>query len=254
MRFALLGSGSEGNALVVQSGRSLILLDCGFSLKETTARLARLGLVPESLSGILVTHEHGDHIAGVARLARKHSLPVWLTHGTLRAQEAAFAGLDITEIDSHKLFAIGDVQVQPYPVPHDAGEPVQFVFGDGARRLGVLTDAGHATQHVEATLSGCDALVLECNHDSGMLADGDYPWHLKQRVSGRFGHLSNDEAAALLTRLDNSRLQHIVAAHLSRKNNRPELAVRAISGVLGCSGDWVGVAMQQEGTDWREIA
>ena len=253
MRFALLGSGSEGNALVVQSGRSLILLDCGFSLKETTARLARLGLAPESLSGILVTHEHGDHIAGVARLARKHSLPVWLTHGTLRAQEAAFAGLAITEIDSHKLFAIGDVQVQPYPVPHDAGEPVQFVFGDGARRLGVLTDAGHATQHVEATLSGCDALVLECNHDSGMLADGDYPWHLKQRVGGRFGHLNNDEAAALLARLDNSRLQHIVAAHLSRKNNRPALAVQALSAVLGCSEKWVGVAMQQEGMDWREI-
>lgn len=253
MRFALLGSGSEGNALVVQAGRSLLLLDCGFSLKETAARMARLGLVPESLSGILVTHEHSDHISGVARLARKHSIPVWLTHGTLRAQEATFAEIDITEIDSHNLFAIGDVQVQPYPVPHDAGEPVQFVFGDGAKRLGVLTDAGHATQHVETILNGCDALVLECNHDSGMLADGDYPWHLKQRVGGRYGHLSNDAAAALLARLDNSRLQHIVAAHLSRKNNLPELAVRALSGILGCGGDWVGVATQHEGMGWREI-
>jgi phosphoribosyl 1,2-cyclic phosphodiesterase len=254
MRFALLGSGSEGNSLVVQAGRTSILLDCGFSLSETVARLSRLGLPPESLNGIVVTHEHGDHISGVAKLARKFSIPVWLTHGTLRTQSAAFAALPITEINTHNAFAIGGVEVQPFPVPHDAGEPVQFVFGDGAKRLGVLTDAGHVSQHIEATLSGCNALVLECNHDAGMLADGDYPYRLKQRVGGRFGHLNNDDAAALLGRLDNSRLQHIVAAHLSRKNNQPELAVRALSGALGCDEDWIAVATQDEGLDWREIA
>jgi phosphoribosyl 1,2-cyclic phosphodiesterase len=254
MRFALLGSGSEGNALVVQAGRTSVLLDCGFSLSATVARLSRLGLSPESLHGIVVTHEHGDHISGVAKLARRFSIPVWLSHGTLRAQSAAFAGLGVTEIDTHSAFAIGDMEVQPYPVPHDAGEPVQFVFGDGAKRLGVLTDAGHATPYIEATLGGCDALVLECNHDAGMLADGDYPYHLKQRVGGRFGHLSNDDAGALLRRLDSSRLQHIVAAHLSRKNNLPELAVRALSGALGCAADWIAVATQDEGLDWREIA
>lgn len=253
MRFALLGSGSEGNALVVQAGGTSILLDCGFSLSETVARLARLGLDPQALNGIVVTHEHGDHISGVARLARKFSIPVWLSHGTLRAQSAAFAGIPVSEINIHSKFAIGDMEVQPYPVPHDAGEPVQFVFGDGAKRLGVLTDAGHASPHIEATLSGCDALVLECNHDAGMLADGDYPYHLKQRVGGRFGHLNNDDAAALLGRLDNGRLQHIVAAHLSSKNNRPELAIRALSGVLGCAGSWVAIATQEEGLDWREI-
>lgn len=253
MRFALLGSGSEGNALVVQAGRTCILLDCGFSLSETVSRMARLGLQAEQLDGIVVTHEHGDHISGVARLARKFSLPVWLTHGTLRAQSAAFAGFPINEINPHLAFAIGDVLVQPYPVPHDAAEPVQFVFSDGMRRLGVLTDAGSATPHIEATLNGCHALVLECNHDSRMLADGDYPYSLKQRVGGRYGHLNNADAAALLGRLDNSRLQHIVAAHLSSKNNAAELAVAALSGVLGCLPELVGVATQAQGLDWREI-
>ncbi len=253
MRFALLGSGSEGNALVVEAGRTRILLDCGFSLSETVSRLARIGLEAEQLDGIVVTHEHGDHISGVARLARKYSLPVWLTHGTLRAQRAAFSGFPVNEINPHLAFAIGDVQVQPYPVPHDAAEPVQFVFGDGKHRLGVLTDAGSATPHIEVTLSGCDALVLECNHDAEMLRTGDYHYTLKQRVGGRYGHLNNADAAALLGRLDNSRLQHIVAAHLSSKNNVAELAVEALSGVLGCPPEEVGVATQSQGLDWREI-
>jgi phosphoribosyl 1,2-cyclic phosphodiesterase len=254
MRFAVLGSGSEGNALVVQVGKTCVLLDCGFSLSETVLRLARLDLQADQLDGIVVTHEHGDHISGVARLARKFNLPVWLTHGTLRAQNGAWAGVSVTEINPHLPFAIGDVQVQPYPVPHDAAEPVQYVFSDGERRLGVLTDAGGATQHIEATLSGCHALVLECNHDAEMLRTGDYPWSLKQRVGGRYGHLNNADAAALLGRLDNSRLQHVVAAHLSQKNNAAELAVAALSEVLACAPDHVAVATQELGLDWREIA
>ncbi|MDO8990390.1 MAG: MBL fold metallo-hydrolase [Sideroxyarcus sp.] len=253
MRFAVLGSGSEGNALVVQVNQSRVLLDCGFSLSETLARLARLGLQAEQLDGIVVTHEHGDHISGVARLARKFNLPVWLTHGTLRTQNAAFAELAITEINPHLPFAIGDVRVQPYPVPHDAAEPVQFVFGDGVRKLGVLTDAGSSTPHIEATLNGCHALVLECNHDARMLAEGDYHFRLKQRVGGRYGHLNNADAAALLGRLDNSRLQHIVAAHLSRKNNDVDLVVEALSGVAGCAPEQIAVATQEQGLDWREI-
>lgn len=254
MRFASLGSGSEGNALVVQAGQTCVLMDCGFTLAETGARLARLGLAAEHLSGIVVTHEHGDHIAGVMRLARKHSIPVWLTHGTLRAQFKSLGDLPkLTEIDSHSLFAIGELQMQPYAVPHDAAEPVQYVFSDGAKWLGVLTDAGCSTPHIEATLSGCDALVLECNHDATLLASGDYPISLKQRVGGRFGHLNNADAAALLARLDSSRLQHIVAAHLSRKNNTPELAVRALSAALNCSEDWIAVATQQDGLGWCEV-
>lgn len=254
MRFASLGSGSEGNALVVQAGQTCVLMDCGFALAETGARLARLGLSAGHLSGIVVTHEHGDHIAGVARLARKHAIPVWLTHGTLRAQSKSLGDLpNLTEIDPHTAFDIGELRVQPYAVPHDAAEPVQYVFSDGVRRLGVLTDTGCATPHIEAALSGCDALVLECNHDAGMLAGGDYPFRLKQRVGGRFGHLNNADAAALLSRLDNTRLQHIVAAHLSRKNNTPQLAVSALSAVLNCKEDWISVATQDEGLGWREI-
>ena len=254
MRFASLGSGSEGNALVVQAGQTCVLMDCGFTLAGTAARLARIGLAVEQLSGIVVTHEHGDHIAGVARLARKHSIPVWLTHGTLQAQYSMLADLvNLIEIDPHHAFAIGELRVQPYAVPHDAAEPVQYVFSNGAKRLGVLTDSGCSTPHIEATLNGCDALVLECNHDNAMLINGDYPASLKQRVGGRFGHLNNADAAALLARLDSRRLQHIVAAHLSRKNNTRELAVSALSTALNCTADWIAVATQQDGLGWREI-
>lgn len=254
MRFASLGSGSEGNALAVQVGQTCVLMDCGFSLTDTVARLARLGLIADNLSGIVVTHEHGDHIAGVARLARKHSIPVWLTYGTLQMHFKALHGLSgLTEISPHLSFSIGDLQIQPYSVPHDAAEPVQYVFSDGSKRLGVLTDTGCATPHIEATLNGCDALVLECNHDTALLANSDYPYSLKQRVGGRFGHLSNADAAVLLAKLDNRSLQHVVAAHLSRKNNTQELAVAALSAALGCDPGWIAVATQQEGLEWRDI-
>lgn len=253
MRFALLGSGSEGNALLVQAGASTVLMDCGFSVTETNFRLARLGLQADQLSAILVTHEHGDHINGVAALARKYTLPVWMTHGTLRTQHKKFSAIKVHEINPHPSFEIGDIEVQPYLVPHDADEPVQYVFSDGAVRLGVLTDTGHATPHIEQMLTACEALVLECNHDEAMLRAGRYPASLKQRVGGQFGHLNNQQAATLLQRLDTSRLQHIVAAHLSKHNNLPQLAVSALSQALNCGENWVAVADQQTGLDWREI-
>jgi len=255
MRFSSLGSGSEGNALLVAAGQTHVLMDCGFGLRDTLSRLARLGIAPEQLSGIVVTHEHGDHIGGVAKLARKFGLPVWLTHGTLRSQTKAFSGItSLHEIGPQQAFAIGDLEIIPYPVPHDATEPVQFVFSDGARKLGVLTDTGSGTPHMEEMLSACDALVLECNHDHDMLMGGPYPYSLKQRVSGRYGHLSNAEAAGILSRLDKSRLQHLVAAHLSQKNNTPELAVQALCGAMDCTKEWVCVATQELGFGWREIA
>lgn len=233
----------------------MLLMDCGFGLQDALRRLAQLGVAAEQLSGIVVTHEHGDHVGGVARLARKFGLPVWLTHGTLRSQPEVFAGIaGLNEIDSHLSFAIGDIEVFPYPVPHDAAEPVQFVFSDGARRLGVLTDAGCGTAHIEQMLNGCQALVLECNHDRDMLMNGSYPYSLKLRVSSRLGHLSNLEAAGILGRLDTGRLQHLIAAHLSRKNNTAELALQALCGVLDCGSNWIGVATQEEGFGWREIA
>ena len=138
-------------------------------------------------------------------------------------------------------------------MPHDAREPVQFVCSDGEWRLGVLTDLGVSTAHVEASLSGCHALVLECNHDPEMLANGDYPYSLKLRIAGKFGHLDNDAAAALLAKLDNSKLKHLFAAHLSQHNNRPELARAALAQAVNCDPDWVGIADQHTGFAWREF-
>jgi phosphoribosyl 1,2-cyclic phosphodiesterase len=254
MRFASLGSGSGGNALVVEAGATRVLVDCGFSVEETERRLARLGLAGGDLAGILVTHEHGDHADGATAFARRHRIGVWMTHGTLRAtQDTGAPDASVTVIESDAPFALGDLEVSPFPVPHDAREPVQFLLGDGVRRVGVLTDIGASTRHVEAMLSGCDALVLECNHDERMLAEGRYPAWLKARIGGPFGHLANGAAAALLAALDRSRLRHVVAAHLSEANNRPELARAALAGVLGCDESWIGVAEQARGFDWREV-
>jgi phosphoribosyl 1,2-cyclic phosphodiesterase len=144
------------------------------------------------------------------------------------------------------------LSVEPFPVPHDAREPVQYVFSDGAARLGVVTDLGSVTQHVVEKLSGCEALVIECNHDLDMLMEGPYPVSLKHRVSGRFGHLSNLDAQRLVSALERSRLRHLIAAHLSQQNNRPELAVRALSAGAGCEPGWIGVATQDDGFAWRE--
>lgn len=254
MRFASLGSGSEGNALVVEAGQTCIMLDCGFGLADSVYRLERLGLGPDHITAIVITHEHSDHIGGVARFARKYRTPIWLTHGTLTWLAPDVRSELLHEIDSHDAFAIQDIRVQPFPVPHDAREPAQFVFSDGKHRLGVLTDLGCSTPHVEASLSGVDGLVLECNHDLTMLMQGPYPANLKQRVAGRFGHLDNLAAARLLGQLDRSRLQHVLAAHLSRQNNRPELAASALASVLGCTLQWVGIADQSLGFVWREFA
>jgi len=254
MRFASLGSGSQGNSLVVEAGRTRLLLDCGFGLAAAVSRLGRLGLVPEDLSAIVVTHEHDDHIGGVARLARRHRIPVWLTPGTLAGFEALFADVEqISMVQNYGAFTIGDLHVQPYPVPHDAREPAQFVFGDGVRRLGVLTDVGCSTPHIESVLSGCDALVLECNHDVEMLRTSSYPQRLRERIGGRFGHLDNGAAAALLSRLDNGKLKHLVAAHLSQENNRPDLARAALAAVMNCEPEWIAIADQAEGLAWRQI-
>jgi len=254
MRFASLGSGSEGNGLVVEVGDTRVLIDCGFRLRETVARLLRLGLAPDSIAAVLVTHEHQDHIGGVAAFARRYRVPVWLTFGTLEMAGERFARLPkVCGFDSHDAFAIGMVEVRPFPVPHDAREPVQFVVGDGVHRLGVLTDIGTTTRYVEASLSGCDALVLECNHDLGMLEDGDYPWPLKQRIASRLGHLHNEAAAALLAALDTSRLKHIIAAHLSQQNNTPDMARAALSNALNCEPGWIGIADQHDGFGWRHM-
>ena len=256
LRFASIGSGSKGNCLVAEAGSTRLLLDCGLSPRETERRLARIGLAASDISGILVTHEHDDHAGQAYPFAAQHGLPVWLTHGTqvAMAESGKVPGdVDTRTILGRDAFAIGDLEVRPYTVPHDAREPVQFVLSDGASRLGVLTDIGATTAHVEATLSGCDALVLECNHDVDMIWGGDYPKWLKERITGPFGHLSNRQAEQLLGALDRSRLKHVFAAHLSHQNNRPELAREALARAMGCAADWIGLSTQEEGFGWREL-
>jgi phosphoribosyl 1,2-cyclic phosphodiesterase len=257
MRFASLGSGSLGNALIVEAGCTCVMLDCGFSARETENRLARAGLDPARLSALVVTHEHDDHSAGVFGFARRHRVPVWLSHGTLAALRDADpnieAGVKVSLTCGGQPFGIGDLLVLPYTVPHDAREPMQFVFSDGTRRLGVLTDAGCSTRHIEDVLSGCDALVIEANHDLEMLRNGSYPPALKARIAGRLGHLDNTAAADILAAVHQGRLKHVVAAHLSRHNNKPEYARNALAATLCCEPTWIGIATQETGFDWRDL-
>lgn len=249
MRFASLGSGSRGNATIIEAGATRVLVDCGFGPRQLAQRLARLGLVPDDVDAILVTHEHSDHVGGVAAVAARFGIPVFMTHGT-HGFAAPDPAVRVSLFDSHTAFALGDLEIHPFPVPHDAREPVQFVFADGRHRCGVLTDAGHVTSHIVAMLDGCDALVLECNHDAEMLARGSYPRALKQRIAGRFGHLDNAAAADLLRQIDRCRLQHVVCAHLSQENNTPELAKAAVALAVDAAPDEIVAADQDGGFGW----
>jgi phosphoribosyl 1,2-cyclic phosphodiesterase len=252
LRFTSLASGSSGNCLVVESGATRVMMDCGLSTAETKARLESRGLKPSDVTGVVVTHEHDDHLGGVARFAKRYALPVYLTRGTAQWLPPDFPAVLIHYIDSHTPFAIDGIAVEPFPVPHDAREPVQYTFSDGDARLGVVTDLGTITQHVVEKLSGCHALVIECNHDLDMLMEGPYPVGLKQRVAGRFGHLCNADAGHLVAALERSSLRHLIAAHLSQQNNKPSLAVEALATAAGCEKEWIGVASQDGGFDWRD--
>jgi len=239
----------------VQSGATTtrVLLDCGFSAREVERRLARLGSGVEGLDAILITHEHSDHIGSALTLARKWSIPLYMSWGTARAVGADEADVDLHVLWGDEAVTIGDLSVLPYTVPHDAREPLQYVLSDGAGRLGVLTDVGTSTPHISTVLNGCDALVLECNHDVRMLAQSRYPQSLKARIGGNHGHLNNEAAAEILASLDRSRLRHLIAAHLSQQNNSPELARAAMAGVLGAAATEVVVASQDDGFDWLSL-
>ncbi len=252
MQFASLGSGSRGNSTLIETDGTAILIDCGFSMRETERRLQRLSRDMQQVTAILVTHEHGDHVRGVASLAKKYDIPVWSSRGTAKA-----AKLEELQqwscIDIHQVFEINNIQIQPIPVPHDAKEPCQFIFSDGDWRIGILTDTGSITPYIEEQYSACDAFILEANHDEDMLANGSYPTSLKHRVGGDYGHLNNSQAKDLLNAIDISKLQYLVASHISDKNNTVALARDKMSEALDADASWIDIASQEEGLDWRVL-
>jgi phosphoribosyl 1,2-cyclic phosphodiesterase len=253
-RFASLGSGSRGNATLVQAGGTSVMVDCGFAARELVARCEGLGFDPATLAAILVTHEHGDHTRGVGAVARRFGIPVWMSHGTWRASRFGEIA-DLNLFAGHEGdFRIGDLLVTPVPVPHDAREPTQFVFTRDRLRLGLLTDLGSITPRVLRAFDGLDALLLECNHDLELIANGPYPPSLQARVGGHYGHLNNAQAADFLRQIDHGRLRHLVAGHLSEKNNAPELARLALESVSADLGDCLSLLIQDRASDWFAIA
>ncbi len=251
MRIASLGSGSRGNATLIQYRETTLLVDNGFSLRQFNRRLSRLGLSAESIDAVLLTHEHSDHSGGVERLCRSCGIPLWTAVGTARALFAP--DFEYRPLVAGRRIEIGDIEVLPVTVPHDASEPLQFVFrqADGGKRLGILTDTGHITTHIVEAFGGLDGLLLEFNYDPDMLESGPYPEMLKQRVGGNHGHLSNDQSIGLLRRIDTRALGCLIAAHISEKNNTPSI----VAGLLAQLEDVPApvLASQDEGFDWISI-
>jgi phosphoribosyl 1,2-cyclic phosphodiesterase len=251
MRFAVLGSGSRGNATLIESNGTRLLLDCGFGLREIESRLGQLDVQPRDLAAIVVTHEHSDHVAGVARLARRYDLDVWVTPGTWK-------GAGSPETPRLRMFCsharsvrIDAVVLRPVPVPHDAREPCQFSFEADGRRLGILTDAGSLTPRICDGLRECDTLMLEANHDLELLRNGPYPPSVQSRVAGRLGHLSNGQCAELFERVNHSGLERLLLAHISSQNNRRDLAVAALREVRS---DVEPLITEQDScTGWFEV-
>ncbi|MEO7152557.1 MAG: MBL fold metallo-hydrolase [Burkholderiaceae bacterium] len=258
IRFRSLGSGSSGNATLVEAGdgghTTRLLVDCGFTQRELAQRLAASGLAAEDLDAIFITHEHADHVGCAVPLARRHDIALWTSRGTWRAiGEPDLPGLLHYARDAEPI-DLGGLQLHPYTVPHDAIEPLQLRCSDGATQLGILTDAGSITPHVVAQLQACDALLIECNHDVELLSASRYPPSLKARIGGRYGHLCNDTAAQILAACTHAGLLHVVAAHLSEQNNRPDLARDALARACGRRGDEIVVADPRAGFDWLALA
>jgi len=256
MRFKSLGSGSAGNATLVEASGLLpfrLLVDCGLGIRQLGLRLAQAGLQLEDIDAIFITHEHSDHIGCAHKVALRHRIPVWMSHGTHMAIGAPdFDGLLHTARDG-KAIELGGLQIMPFAVPHDAREPLQLSCTDGSAKLGILTDLGHATPHVIAHLQACHALLLESNHDTELLSQSLYPLFLKRRVGGDFGHLSNVASAGIACAVTHSGMKHLVAAHLSARNNRPGLVQDVLSSALGCDSSDIQVADAATGSPWLQI-
>ncbi len=256
LRFRSLASGSSGNATLVEAfdglQRTRVLLDCGLGWRQLDERLARAGLAPSELDAIFITHEHGDHVGCALMVAARFGTPLWASAGTFAALRSSELPPSLHVARDGQVLAIGGLQIRPFTVPHDANEPLQLSCSDGDRVLGLLTDLGHVTSHVLRQLAGCHALMLESNHCPDLLARSAYPPFLKRRVGGAHGHLSNAQAADALARLHHPRLRTVVGAHLSERNNRPELVSQALAAALDCHPDEV-LLTSRTGRDWLTV-
>ncbi|MEY3895258.1 MAG: hypothetical protein RLZZ214_777 [Verrucomicrobiota bacterium] len=255
MRFAVLGSGSKGNAAVVECGGLRLMIDAGLSAKQLTLRLGQVGIDPASLDGILLTHEHGDHVRGLKIFLKQHPVPVFTTPATARVvREAGIEGGTWKFFEAGQVFAIGGVAVETFAIQHDAVDPVGFVVGHDTRRLGFLSDAGFVTRGMTERLRGLCGIFVEANYDEGLLeADTKRPWSIKQRISSRHGHLSNEQVTELIREIAHSALGRVVLGHLSSDCNTPEIILAKLRECLTEAGhDHVGLhcACQDEPTDW----
>jgi phosphoribosyl 1,2-cyclic phosphodiesterase len=242
VRLAVLASGSGGNAAVLEAGDACILVDCGISYRQLGSRMKSLGMDPLQIQSVLLTHEHDDHVRGLEVFLRHHRVPVLATAGTVEAMPNPPA--DTQPLAAGRETRLGGMKVLPVETSHDAREPVGFVVENHGRRVGLVTDTGMLTEPLLECLSGCHALLLECNHDRDLLRYGPYPWPLKQRISSHTGHLSNEKARAALERLAHSGLELVIGMHLSQTNNRPDLVERELSAVLAGSGVRIEISSQ----------
>lgn len=225
LRVCLLASGSKGNSLFIEAGETRVLVDAGLSAREIAVRLETLGVAASDLSGILISHEHGDHIRGAGTLARRFKIPVLISYPTSKQTHEHFRSASLVEFEAGCSFEFRDIHIDPFPITHDTTDPVGFIIESHEAKVGFATDLGIATRLVQEKLKFCRLLVLESNHDENMLLNGPYPWHLKQRIKSRHGHLSNVESAELLSELMHPGLEGVFLAHLSEVNNHPGIAL-----------------------------
>ena len=254
MKFASLGSGSKGNATIIDTEHGCLMIDCGFSIKETARRLERVGKSPQDISAILVTHEHSDHWKGVLPFASKFSIDVYATAGCYRAVNVSPSTSKLLKvICSHSEFMINNVHVLPIPVPHDANEPVQYILSYDQYRLGILTDVGNITPYIIEQYNNCTGLLVEANHDVELLQAGAYPKFLKDRVAGQWGHLNNHQTASLLGAINQQSIQKLVIGHISESNNNSSRVKQVIEEVF-TDAEKIIYANQNEGFDWMYLS
>jgi phosphoribosyl 1,2-cyclic phosphodiesterase len=247
IRVCVLASGSKGNAVYVSDGTTSVLVDVGLSAIGVERRLRSRLIDPSSLDGIVVSHEHGDHIGGVGVLSRRYSLPVYINPSTFAAAKSHLGTLHKRVVfDCGVSFLVGDLSFHPFSISHDASDSVGFTIQDGTNKVGIATDLGIATKLVCHHLRGCGLLVLEANHDKRMLEEGPYPWHVKQRVLSRLGHLSNEASRDLLREIFHPGLEQVILAHLSETNNTPEKALAVVQSAVSGNGTTLSVASQNE--------